>query len=155
MARKGRSDSPDSQSKALQEVDNEIPVPDGVLLKSDMERTLWLQFTRARGRESWREFDLVLLSKVVRLEADIRTYQLTVDKSGPLIRNQRGTLVENPMLRVIDTLTRQQLAVIRSMSLTQMPGDARTHNSAGLEAERALDVVRSKGALSLLASPGD
>lgn len=155
MARKGRSDSADEKAKALQTAENEIPVPEGVDLKSDMERTLWLQFTRARGRESWREFDLVLLAKVVRLEADIRTYQATVDKSGPLIRNQRGTLVENPMLRVIDTLTRQQLAVIRSMSLTQLPADARTLNNAGLEAERALDVVRSKGALSLLASPGD
>jgi hypothetical protein len=33
---------------------------------------------------------LVLLAKAVRLEADIRKYQLMLDTSGPLIKNQKG-----------------------------------------------------------------
>jgi len=36
-----------------------------------------------------------------------------------VIFNDRGTPIENPLFRIIDTLTRQQMAVIRSMSLNQ------------------------------------
>ena len=50
-----------------------IPLPEGVVLRSDGERVIWEQFTRARVRADWRDMDLLLLAKVVRLEADIRT----------------------------------------------------------------------------------
>ena len=46
-----------------------VPLPEGVLLRSDEERVIWGQFTRARAREDWRDMDLLLLAKVVRLEA--------------------------------------------------------------------------------------
>jgi hypothetical protein len=47
-----------------------IPLPEGVVLRSDEERVIWEQFTRARARADWRDMDLLLLAKVVRLEAD-------------------------------------------------------------------------------------
>ena len=47
-----------------------VPLPEGVLLRSDEERVIWGQFTRARAREDWRDMDLLLLAKVVRMEAD-------------------------------------------------------------------------------------
>ena len=54
-----------------------IPLPEGVVLRSDEERVIWAQFTRARTRADWRDMDLLLLAKVVRLEADIRKHQTT------------------------------------------------------------------------------
>ena len=63
------------------------------------------------------------------MEADIRSHQETLDRSGVLIQNKRGTLVANPLITIIDTLERRQLAVIRSMSLNQMASDPRTINS--------------------------
>ena len=53
--------------------------------------------------------DLILLAKVVRMEADIREHQSTLDRSGVLIQNKRGTLVPNPILAVVDNLERRQL----------------------------------------------
>ena len=106
-----------------------VPLPEGVLLRSDEEHVIWGQFTRARAREDWRDMDLLLLAKVVRMEADIRSHQETLDRSGVLIQNKRGTLVANPLITIIDTLERRQLAVIRSMSLNQMASDPRTINS--------------------------
>ncbi len=47
-----------------------IPLPEGVVLRSDGERVIWEQFTRARVRADWRDMDLLLLAKVVRMEAD-------------------------------------------------------------------------------------
>ena len=40
-----------------------------------------------------------------------------IARSSMVIENKRGTPIENPMLRVIDTLTRQQLAMVRAISL--------------------------------------
>ena len=47
-----------------------IPPPEGVLLRSDEEHVIWGQFTHARAREGWWDMDLLLLAKVVRMEAD-------------------------------------------------------------------------------------
>ena len=71
-----------------------------------------------------------MLAKVVRCEADIREHQETLDRSGVLIQNKRGTLVPNPLLTVVDNLERRQLAIIRSMSLNQLASDPRTINGS-------------------------
>ncbi|AII87840.1 P27 family phage terminase small subunit [Planktomarina temperata] len=96
-----------------------VPLPQGVELRSDDELIIWGQFTRARAREDWRDMDLILLAKVVRMEADIRQHQASVEEQGVIIENQRGTPIPNPLLAIIDTVERRQLAVIRSMSLNQ------------------------------------
>ena len=96
-----------------------VPLPQGVELRSDDELIIWGQFTRARAREDWRDMDLILLDKVVRMEADIRQHQAAVEEQGVIIENQRGTPIPNPLLAIIDTVERRQLAVIRSMSLNQ------------------------------------
>ena len=148
--RRSRSDSVETQVQNLN--GREIPLPPGVELRSDEENIIWSQFTRARAYSDWREFDLVLLAKVVRLEADIRKYQIMLDRSGPLVKNKRETLIENPILRVIDTLQRQQLAIIRSMSLNQQASDPRTLNASG----RTIDQDPTGGddsVQSLLAAP--
>lgn len=151
--RKTRSDSIAAASSALQKAQDEIQLPEGVELRNVSEVTIWRQFTRARARDAWRDFDLVLLAKAVRLEADIRKYQEMLDSSGPLIRNKKETLVENPILRVIDTLQRQQLAIIRSMSLNQTGQDPRTMNDSARAEKEALDTIKKVGAQSLLAMP--
>jgi hypothetical protein len=150
--RKTRIDSTAGITDALRNAGSQILPPEGIDLRED-EFTIWAQFTKARSKDAWRDFDLVLLSKVVKLEANIRKYQVELDRLGPVIDNQRGTPVENPMLRAIDTLQRQQLAIIRSMSLNQTPQDARTLNSSAKEEKKAQEVLKKHGAESLLAMP--
>ena len=50
----------------------DVPLLDGISLRSEEEHVIWNQFTRARAREDWRDMDLILLAKVVRMEVDIR-----------------------------------------------------------------------------------
>jgi len=130
-----------------------VPLPEGVLLRSDEEHVIWGQFTRARAREDWRDMDLLLLAKVVRMEADIRQHQTTLDRSGVLIENKRGTVIPNPLLSVVDTLERRQMAVIRSMSLNQTSSDPRTINGAAKTEGKAFDLLRDLGASGLIAMP--
>ena len=51
---------------------DDVPLPDGISLRSEEENVIWNQFTRARAREDWRDMDLILLAKVVRMKVDIR-----------------------------------------------------------------------------------
>lgn len=130
-----------------------VPIPQGVELRSDEELIIWDQFTRARAREDWRDMDLLLLAKVVKMEADIRKHQETLDRSGVLIQNKRGTLVANPLLAVIDTLERRQMAVIRSMSLNQQASDPRTINGAARTVGDARNTMQSFSDDDLIAMP--
>lgn len=155
MSQKNRSDK-NSITAALGSFAGAIasvPVPQGIELRSDDEAVIWDQFTRARAREDWRDLDLILLAKVVRMEADIRKHQETLDRSGVLIQNKRGTLVPNPLIAVIDTLERRQMAVIRSMSLNQMASDPRTINASAKSVSSARGALQSLDDDGLLAMP--
>ena len=59
--------------------------------------------------------ELILLAKIVNMEADIRAAQVELDTVGMMVENQRGMQIPNPLISVIDTLERRQLDVIRSM----------------------------------------
>lgn len=131
MARKQRSDSISAQAKDFATANDSVELPNGIEFSNEDEKTIWDQFTKTRSKDSWRDFDLVLLAKVVKLEANIRKYQSELDQHGAIIENQRGTPIENPLFRVIDTLQRQQMAIIRSMSLNQTASDPRVLNATG------------------------
>jgi len=130
-----------------------VPLPEGVQLRSDDEMIIWDQFTRARAREDWRDMDLILLAKVVRMEADIRQHQETLDRSGVLIKNKRETLIPNPLISVIDTLERRQLAVIRSMSLNQQHSDPRTLNASAKTISENKSIISYLSGEDLIAMP--
>jgi hypothetical protein len=121
MSQKRRIDK-SSTTAAVQSfagVMSDVPLPNGIEQRSDLERTIWYQFSRARAREDWCDMDLIWLAKIVRMEADIRTAQTELDGGGMIVENKRGTPIPNPLLSVINTLERRQLAVIRSMSFNQ------------------------------------
>jgi hypothetical protein len=113
-----------------------VQVPKHIDLTEE-ESKLWPQFASARSSVDWREFDLILLSKIVKLEASIRGYQQMLTGSGPIIRNKRGTPIVNPLISIIDTLTRQQMAIIRSLSMTA-GADPRT-NMGHAQAQRTFE----------------
>ena len=155
MSQKRRSDK-NSVTAALggfKGAMDSVPLPQGVELRSDEEVVIWDQFTRARAREDWRDMDLLLLAKVVRMEADIRSYQTQVEQQGSIVENQRGTPIPNPLLNIIDTVERRQLAVIRSMSLNQQASDPRTLNGAAKNVSKARTAIDDASDDGLIALP--
>lgn len=129
--------------KLVSELSEKVSLPEGVILRTEAEMVIWEQFTHARAREGWRDFDLLIVAKAVRLEADIRKYQKALDASSPIVKNEKGTQIVNPFFSVIDNLQRQQLALIRSLSLNQTGQDPRTMNSQGQEQSRLRSAVNS------------
>ena len=63
--------------------------------------------------------DLILLAKIVKMEADIRAAQVDLYAASMIVENKRDTQIPNPLISVIDPLERRQLAVTRFMSLNQ------------------------------------
>ena len=122
-------------------------------MRSEVELIIWHQFTRARARSDWRDMDLILLTKIVKMEADIRAAQIELDAMGMTIENKRGTPVPNPFLSVIDSLERRQLAVIRSMSLHQTTSDPRTINGSAKVEGEVRAALRDVGVEGLIAQP--
>ena len=134
-------------------IDDAILPPAGVELRNENEHLIWSQFTRARAKTDWRDMDLILLAKIVRMEADIRTAQAELDVVGMMVENKRGTQIPNPMISVIDTLERRQLAVIRSMSLNQTASDSRTLNGTAKVETEARVALKDVGVVGLIAQP--
>jgi hypothetical protein len=134
-------------------INDRIPLPAGVELRSEAELIIWHQFTHARARSDWRDMDLILLGKIVKMEADIRAAQIELDARGMMIGNKRGTPISNLLLSVIDVLKRRQLTVIRSISLNQMASDPRTINGSAKVEGEARAALRDVGVEGLIATP--
>ena len=147
MSRKKRSDSTDEERRKL--LMSETLPPDGVDLQPE-EMLVWRQMVQVR--DDWEDFDLILLAKVVKLEVKIREWWSMVDKSGPMIRNKRETLIENPVLRSLGTIQHQQLAIITKMRIMEGRGDARTLNQKS-SVPRFNDANR-QNVIDLIARPG-
>ena len=87
MSQKLRTDK-SSTTAAIQGIAcvlSHVPLPEGIELRSDLERTIWHQFSRARAREVWRDMDLILLAAIVRMKANIRTAQTELDDVGMMV----------------------------------------------------------------------
>ena len=94
-------------------INDRIPLPAGVELRSEAELIIWHQSTRARARSDWRDMNLILLAKIVKMEADILAAQIELDAMVMIVENKRGTPIPNSLLSVIDVLKGCQLMVIR------------------------------------------
>ena len=136
-------------------INDRIPLPAGVELRSKAELIIWYQFTRARARarSDWRDMDLILLAKIVKMEADIRAAQIELDAMGMMIKNKRGAPITNPFLLVIDTLERRQRLTIRLMSLNQTDFAPPTVNGTAKVDGEARAAFRHTSVEELIAQP--
>ena len=95
--------------------------------------------------------DLILLAKVVKMEAEIQKAQVDLDAVGMMVKHKLGTQIPNPLISVIDTLERRQLAVIRSMSLNQTAHDPRLINGTAKVESEARAALKDVGVTGLIA----
>ena len=87
------------------------------------------------------------------MEVGIRVAQVELDAVGMMVENKRGTQIPNPLISVIDTLERRQLAVIRSMSLNQTAFYPRTINGTAKLEDKARAALKTVGVEGLIAQP--
>ena len=104
-----------------------------------------------RSKEDWRDMELILLAKIVKMEAVIRAAQVELDAAGMMVENKRGTQIPNSLISVINTLERRQKAVIRSMSLNQTAHDLSNVNGTAKVESEARAALKDVGVAGLIA----
>ena len=129
--KRNRSDSADSAVKAM--VNAALPdlaVPAHCTL-SEAAVKFWPGITRARAREEWREVDLVVAAQLAECQAMIEAESAELRVEGTITVNDRGTKVENPRNRVIQTLAAREMALMRTLLMGgKAAGDARSFSGA-------------------------
>ena len=88
--RSGRNSATSAVAGFVGAINDQIALPAGLELRSEAELIIWHQFTRARARSEWRDMDLILLAKIVKMEADSRAAQIALGAMGMMIEIKRG-----------------------------------------------------------------
>jgi hypothetical protein len=98
----------------------DLQPPEHVTL-SEQGKRFWLGVVRARARDEWDELDLVVAAQLAECQALIEQESATLRTEGMVIANDRGTLVENPRNRVVQTLAQREMALMRSLRMGGKP----------------------------------
>ena len=115
--KRNRSDSADSALKAMVNASKDtIPVPAHVNLREG-DRVFWDGVVRARARDEWTETDLVVAGQLARCLADIEKEQIALDSETTVIMNDRGTLVVNARVSVLEQFARREMALMRTLRM--------------------------------------
>ena len=121
MARRNKtgtiSNSADAMVQALVDSTKGPPaVPAHVSLR-DGDGPFWDGIVCARGRDEWTAADLVVAAQLARCQRDIEIEQVSLDGEGTVLRNERGTMVANPRVAVLEQLARREMALMRSLRM--------------------------------------
>lgn len=123
--RKERSDSAAAAIRAAKNAAMGDPSPpDHVQLTADAMDD-YLAIVRARTRDEWTEYDLIVAAQMAMCIAKQREYEAQIALDGEVVRNAKGTLVANPMVSMLERLAGRQLAYTRILQMGgRVPGTA-------------------------------
>jgi hypothetical protein len=124
--KKNRADSATSAVKAMVDASKDlIQVPAHVTLREG-DHPFWTGVLCARARDEWTDTDLVVAAQLARCQRDIESQQVWLDEEGAVIPNDRGTMVMNPRVSVMEQLARREMALMRTLQMGgRVAGDAR------------------------------
>lgn len=124
--RKQRSDSAAAALKAMMNAaEDDIQPPEHVKLR-DGDAVFWYGIVRARARDEWTEADLVVAGQLARCQHDIEKEQQALDAESTVIANERGTMVVNPRVSVLEQFARREMALMRTLRMGgRVAGDSR------------------------------
>ena len=140
-----RADSSSAAGKVNQfaNAQTTVPLPGVVEFATQMEVDLWEYVTAARSYDDWRDIDLMLLWKWVKLEQDLIAQQEAVDKEGVVVTGARGGPIENPRIRIMNLYEQRQLSIYRALGLNITKSDPRVVKRNAAEEQKARRVLQS------------
>lgn len=81
----------------------------------DEDWAFWYGIVSVRAANSWNDSDLAKAANLARCQADIERLIAEVQQEGDVITNDRGTPIVNPKHNLIETLSRREVALSRSL----------------------------------------
>ena len=149
--KRNRSDSTQAAQDLLIDALSDDMIPPAHVKLEARDMPFWNSLTRARARSLWTESDLENAAELARCKADIEEIRAQIRKEGRTVKNQKGTVIVNPNLAMLETITRRVIALSR---LLQVHADAtvgkaresRKVNESAREAkENASKIKKSPG----------
>lgn len=127
------------------------PVPEHVRLRPG-DLPFWHGIVRARAYGEWSAVDLVVAAQLARAQADIESESHLLDAEGSVVKNERGTVVANARVSVLEQLARREMALMRSLRMAgPQAGDARNESGrrkAQRQAAAVLDEIAGEDLLA-------
>jgi hypothetical protein len=121
--RKLRSDSAAALLEAAKNVAlGDLMPPAHVQISADAMDD-YRAIVRARARNEWSEYDLIVAAQMAGCIAKQREYEARIILDGEVIENAKGTMVANPMVGMLERLAGRQLAYTRILQMGgRVPG---------------------------------
>ena len=142
--KRNRADSASSAVKAmLNAAKDTIQVPAHVKLR-DGDMVFWDGVVRARARDEWTETDLVVAGQLARCLHDIEDEQAALDIEGTVIKNDKGILVVNPRVSVLEQFARREMALMRTLRMGGRVAGAARDEAPGRKIERQSREIRKE-----------
>ena len=90
------------------------------------DRPFWQGIVRGRARDEWSDADLVVAAQLARCQADIEREQKIMNTETSVVTNDRGTVVVNARVSVMEQLARREMALMRTLRMGgRVAGDIR------------------------------
>ena len=87
----------------------------------DKDTPYWQAIVSLRAKDEWTEVMLVAAAQLARTQADIEEWTRQLRTESPIIlTGPHDTEKVNPLITAIETATRRQLALMRSLGLVSM-----------------------------------
>lgn len=137
--RKPRSDSATAAINAAKNVAMGDPMPPSHVQISADALPYFISIVRARTREEWDEYQLMVAAQMAECMAEQREMAAMLVLEGRVIPNDRGTPVANPLSSMLERLAGRQLAYTRILQMGgRVPGTAgdKRKKQAGRALER-------------------
>lgn len=116
MNKRPKTDTVKGALATLQDAQLTIAVPPHVNVPT-AAMPFWLSITKARATSRWTEPDLEMAAELARTKYKIEILNTDIQVEGDTVKNARGTLVENPKHRTLETLTRRMIALSRALHI--------------------------------------
>ena len=142
--KRNRADSAASAVKAMVNAAKDvISVPKHVALRPG-DQVFWDGVVRARARDEWTETDLVVAAQLARCLHDIEKEQALMDAEGTVVPNDRGTLVVNPRVSVLEQFARREMALMRTLRMGGRAAGAARDEAPARKIERQSRKLREE-----------
>lgn len=99
------------------------------------DEPFWTGVILSKARDEWTESDLVVAAQLARTQRDLEDEQEALDREDTVVRNDRGTLVMNPRVSVLEGLARREMALMRTLRM----GGKEAGDPRNLQKKRALE----------------
>lgn len=150
--RKPRSDSPVIEMKNLKNMQERLTPPEDMALDAQAV-LIFHDLVESMPRDSWDKFRIRLLASMAKMMAHQEAVAVRLAEEGPVITNNRGTPISNPLQSALT----QTMSTVQSMARTlgmaaSQRGISETSTKAKKSAEKkAKAVLENKKDKSLLA----